>query len=104
MCERLWAAFFGLSPAPVYKCRMAKPSRPDYPLPVLITTTDALQAFCQRMHGETFVTVDTEFMRERTYWPELCLVQIAGDSEVAVIDAEAEGIDLSADRKSTRLN
>jgi ribonuclease D len=48
------------------------------------------------MHGETFVTVDTEFMRERTYWPELCLVQIAGTSEVAVIDAEAEGIDLAA--------
>ncbi len=75
---------------------MAKPSRPDHPLPILITTTDALNAFCQRMHGETFVTVDTEFMRERTYWPELCLVQIAGEHEVAVIDAEADGIDLSA--------
>jgi ribonuclease D len=75
---------------------MARPSRPDYPPPILITTTDALEAFCQRMHAETFVTVDTEFMRERTYWPELCLVQIAGEHEVAVIDAEAEGIDLSA--------
>jgi ribonuclease D len=74
---------------------MAKSSRPDYPLPVLITTTEALVAFCQRMHGETFVTVDTEFMRERTYWPELCLVQIAGENEVAVIDAQADGIDLS---------
>ena len=57
---------------------MAKTSRPDFPPPVLITTTEALDAFCQRMRGETFVTVDTEFMRERTYWPELCLVQIAG--------------------------
>ena len=75
---------------------MARPSRPDYPLPVLITTTAALNAFCQRMHGETFVTVDTEFMRERTYWPELCLVQIAGENEVAVIDAQAEAIDLAA--------
>jgi ribonuclease D len=75
---------------------MARPSRTDYPPPSLITTTEALEAFCQRMHGETFVTVDTEFMRERTYWPELCLVQIAGEHEVAVIDAEAEGIDLSA--------
>ena len=75
---------------------MPRPSRPDYPPPTLITTTDALGEFCQRMHGETFVTVDTEFMRERTYWPELCLVQIAGEHEVAVIDAEAEGIDLSA--------
>ena len=75
---------------------MAKPSRPDYSLPVLITSGDALNAFCQRMHGETFVTVDTEFMRERTYWPELCLVQIAGENEVAVIDAQADGIDLSS--------
>jgi ribonuclease D len=48
------------------------------------------------MHAEAFITVDTEFMRERTYWPELCLVQIAGETEVAVIDAEAEGIDLAA--------
>jgi ribonuclease D len=75
---------------------MARPSRPDYPQPSLITTTDELDAFCQRMRGETFVTVDTEFMRERTYWPELCLVQIAGENEVAVIDAEADGIDLAA--------
>jgi ribonuclease D len=88
---------------------MAKPSRPDYPLPDLITTTEALDAFCQRMHGETFVAVDTEFMRERTYWPELCLVQIAGEHEVAVIDAEADGIDLAslgtlfADEKVTKV-
>jgi ribonuclease D len=75
---------------------MAKASRPDYPLPVLITATDVLDAFCQRMHAETFVTVDTEFMRERTYWPELCLVQVAGENEVAVIDAQADGIDLAS--------
>src|SRR6195952_2829366 len=75
---------------------MARPSRPDFPPPVLITATEQLDAFCHRMHGERFITVDTEFMRERTYWPELCLVQIAGEHEVAVIDAEADGIDLSA--------
>ncbi len=69
--------------------------RPDFPPPNLITTTAALAAFCQRMHAETFVAVDTEFMRERTYWPELCLVQIAGEKEVAVIDAMADGIDLA---------
>ena len=68
----------------------------DFPPPALITTTEALEAFCRRMHGETFITVDTEFMRERTYWPELCLVQIAGTQDVAVIDAQAEGIDLTA--------
>lgn len=79
----------------MYKRRMARSSRPDFPLPTLITASKELDAFCQRMRCETFVTVDTEFMRERTYWPELCLVQIAGETEVAVIDAEAEGIDLS---------
>jgi ribonuclease D len=73
---------------------MARPLRPDFPPPTLIETTEALEAFCQRMQGETFITVDTEFMRERTYWPELCLIQIAGEREVAVIDAMAEGLDL----------
>jgi ribonuclease D len=62
---------------------------------MLIASTTELESFCQRMHAEAFITVDTEFMRERTYWPELCLVQIAGEKEVAVIDAEAEGIDLA---------
>src|SRR5580704_14004483 len=75
---------------------MARPSRTDFPPPVLIAATAALDAFCQRMSGETFVTVDTEFMRERTYWPELCLVQIAGEKEVAVIDAQADSIDLTS--------
>jgi ribonuclease D len=75
---------------------MARPSRPDYPLPTLIDRTAALNAFCERMHAEAFVTVDTEFMRERTYWPELCLVQVAGEREVAVIDAQADTIDLTA--------
>ena len=87
---------FCLSHTPVYKPRMARPSRPDFPPPALITTTEDLDALCERMRAETFVTVDTEFMRERTYWPELCLVQIAGEREVAVIDAQAEGIDLAA--------
>ena len=75
---------------------MARPHRAEFPPPTLIATTDALAAFCQRMRAETFITVDTEFMRERTYWPELCLVQIAGEQEVAVIDAMADGIDLTA--------
>jgi ribonuclease D len=74
---------------------MPRSVRPDFPPPTLIATTAGLEAFCQRMHAEVFITVDTEFMRERTYWPELCLVQIAGEKEVAIIDAEAEGIDLA---------
>jgi len=63
--------------------------------PVLITTTDALAALCTRLRAEPYVTIDTEFMRERTYYPELCVVQLAGLNDVAVIDAEAQGIDLA---------
>ena len=61
----------------------------------LITTTDALAAFCKPLADAEFVTVDTEFMRERTYWPKLCLAQVAGPDDAAAIDALAEGMDLS---------
>jgi ribonuclease D len=61
----------------------------------LITDTDALTAFCVRQKGAQFVAVDTEFMRERTYWPILCVVQVAGPDEAVAIDALAEGIDLA---------
>ncbi len=60
----------------------------------LITTTDALADLCERLSKSEFVTVDTEFMRENTYWPELCLVQIANDKEAAAIDPLVDGIDL----------
>ncbi|MEM9085502.1 MAG: ribonuclease D [Pseudomonadota bacterium] len=61
----------------------------------LITTTDALADLCARLSKSEFVTVDTEFMRENTYWPELCLVQIANTEEAAAIDPLAEGLDMS---------
>jgi ribonuclease D len=60
----------------------------------LITTTDELAAFCKPLSGADYVAVDTEFMRERTYWPRLCLAQVAGPDEAAAIDALADGIDL----------
>jgi ribonuclease D len=63
--------------------------------PRLITSAQDLAALCERLRAEAFVTVDTEFMRERTYWPELCVVQLAGDHEVAVVDAQADGMDLA---------
>jgi ribonuclease D len=62
---------------------------------MVITDTSALAQFCARQTGSSFVAVDTEFMRERTYWPILCLVQVAGPDEAAAIDALAPGIDLS---------
>ncbi len=61
----------------------------------LITTTEALAELCERLSKAQFVCVDTEFMRENTYWPELCLIQIADDQEAAAIDPLAKGIDLA---------
>jgi len=75
---------------------MSRSNRPDFPPPVLVTTTAALDALCARLRQEPVVTVDTEFMRERTYWPELCVVQLAGAHEVAVVDAQAPDIDLAS--------
>ncbi len=61
----------------------------------LITTTDELAAFCKPLADTEFITVDTEFMRERTYWPKLCLAQVAGPEDAAAIDALADNIDLA---------
>lgn len=60
----------------------------------LITDSAALAALCDRLSHAPFVAVDTEFMRESTYWPQLCLIQIADSNEAAAIDPLADGIDL----------
>ncbi len=59
-----------------------------------IADTQSLIAFCDRLKQSAFVTVDTEFVREKTYYPQLCLVQLAGADEARVVDALAPGIDL----------
>jgi len=59
-----------------------------------ITTTAELTAFCDKIKNQPFVAVDTEFMRETTYWPKLCLIQAAAPSAEATIDPMAEGLDL----------
>jgi ribonuclease D len=61
----------------------------------LITNTDRLAAVCARMARHSFVTVDTEFLRETTYYPLLCVAQMASPEEAVVIDALATGIDLA---------
>jgi ribonuclease D len=61
----------------------------------MITDSAELAAFCQRLSQARFVTVDTEFMREKTYYPQLCLVQLAGPEEARAVDPMAPGIDLS---------
>jgi len=60
-----------------------------------ITTTSELSAACRRMAAHPFVTVDTEFLRETTYYPLLCVAQMASPDEAVVVDALAPGIDLS---------
>ena len=55
----------------------------------LITATEDLRAACARMARHPFVTVDTEFHRETTFWPILCVVQLASDDEALAIDALA---------------
>jgi len=61
----------------------------------LIADSDALAGFCRRQAKAAYVTVDTEFMRDRTFWPILCLVQIGGPEEAAAIDPLAPDIDLT---------
>src|SRR5690242_10113030 len=60
-----------------------------------ITATPELAGACRRMAQHAFVTIDTEFLRETTYYPLLCVAQMASDDEAFVIDALAPGIDLS---------
>jgi ribonuclease D len=61
----------------------------------VITKTADLAALCDRLARHSFVAVDTEFMRETTFWPKLCLVQLAGPEDAACVDPLAPGIDLA---------
>ena len=61
----------------------------------LITTSEELAQLCSRLAKADFITVDTEFMRESTYWPELCLIQVADTEEAAAIDPKASGLDMT---------
>lgn len=61
----------------------------------LVTDTDSLAALCDRLARERFVAVDTEFMRDKTYYSKLCLVQLAGAEEAVAVDTLAPGLDLS---------
>ena len=61
----------------------------------LLTNNDELSAACERFSHHEFVTVDTEFLRETTFWPKVCLIQIASPEEAIAIDTLAENIDLT---------
>jgi len=60
----------------------------------LISDSAGLAALVERLSAAPFVAVDTEFMRENSYWPDLCLIQIASPEEAAAIDPKADGIDM----------
>ena len=62
---------------------------------IVIQDTEALSAFCARLSNASFITVDTEFLRESTFWAQLCLIQIAGPEEAAIIDPLSQGMDVS---------
>lgn len=62
----------------------------------MITTTDALKAACTRLGQAEFVTVDTEFLRETTYRPKLCLIQMAAPGYDVIVDPLVEELDLTA--------
>ncbi|MFQ5954585.1 MAG: ribonuclease D [Kiloniellales bacterium] len=61
---------------------------------LVISSTPALADFCKRQARAGYVTIDTEFIRDKTFWPQLCLVQIAGPDEAAAVDSLAPGIEL----------
>jgi len=61
----------------------------------LIADTESLEQLCERLARSDFVAVDTEFMRENTYWPDVCLIQVANGEEAAAIDPKADGIVLT---------
>ena len=61
----------------------------------LIADTGSLRALCERLAASRYITVDTEFMRDTTFWPRLCLVQVASSDEAAAIDTLAPDIDLA---------
>ncbi|MGV2098616.1 MULTISPECIES: ribonuclease D [unclassified Rhizobium] len=61
----------------------------------MIETTADLAAACKELAKSDFITIDTEFLRETTFWPELCLIQMASPTTEVIVDPLAKGIDLT---------
>ena len=76
---------------------LAKRRRLSYIPPAMhvITQTDELASACARLGDAPFLAIDTEFMREQTFWPKLCLIQMAAEGIEALVDSRAPGIDLT---------
>ena len=67
----------------------------------LIDDSETLAAFCAQMSGSSYITVDTEFIRDRTYWPRLCLVQVANHDLARAV--EGVGLECVPRHLQTRL-
>src|SRR5215831_15114340 len=80
---------------PALDTRQRKPISLKTPDMEPITTTEALADACGRLSKHPFVTVDTEFLRESTYYPLLCVAQMASPEEAVVVDALVGDIDLT---------
>lgn len=63
--------------------------------PQYITNTAELEDLCKILENDTFITIDTEFIRERTYYPQVCLIQVAGENTIGVIDPLPNGFDMA---------
>ena len=61
----------------------------------IIETTAALAEACETLARSEYLTIDTEFLRETTFWPELCLIQLAGPETEVIVDPLAKGLDLA---------
>ena len=61
---------------------------------IFIENTEDLSAFCQKLAEKPFIAVDTEFIRERSFYPKLCLIQVAAEGIEGIIDPKAKGINL----------
>ena len=61
---------------------------------MLLTDNESIKSFCKKVSKSNFITVDTEFLRERTYWAKPCLIQIAGEDDFCAIDLVIDGLDL----------
>lgn len=62
----------------------------------MIQTTADLEAACRELASSSYITIDTEFLRETTFWPELCLIQMASPDMAVIVDPMAPGIDLAS--------
>src|ERR1700760_1530305 len=79
----------GEAPSPGGTFRLCQPAMS------LLPSTDELASVCRRLAAHPFITVDTEFLRETTFWPKVCVIQLASDDEAVAVDALAEGLDLA---------